>query len=378
MLQKRWVAIEQELNARHLERRDVIRSLLLGLLSRSHVMLLGAPGADKTGLSQDLCRRITQAVYFEWQLSRHTKPDHLFGPMSLKALEQDRYLRKTTGKLPEAHIAYLDETWKGAEGCLNELLAALNERVFHNDGPPTPIPLEMAVGASNELPEDRQTLGALWDRFLLRHVVHYLQDPTNFSAMLTHPGPTAVTTITLEELKQSQAAVAQVAIDAIVPLIFDLRLKLVQEHHLHVSDRRWKQSMGVLRAQAWLEGRTVVEAQDVLVLQHVLWEHPDQHSTVARVLRQAVSPFDQDAYDVWEHIQAEMAEVFAKPAGTERIQAGAQFIPSIDAAEKQVQQLRHQADLQGVSLAALDPILAQLTAAREEVMHKCFNQEKAS
>ena len=231
------LAIERELGARHLERREVIRGMLLGLLTRMHVVLLGPPGADKSGLSRDLTSRIG-GVYFEWLLTRMSTLEELFGPISLKALEQDSYRRITANKLPEAQIAFLDEVFKGSSAILNSLLAILNERVFHNDGNPMPVPLEMVVGASNELPEDREELGALWDRFMVRFIVDYIRDAQNFSKLLTGVAQAAPTTITLADLHTAQVEVGQVDIDPVIPQVLDLRAK-TREMGVMVSDRRW-------------------------------------------------------------------------------------------------------------------------------------------
>ena len=143
--------IESELNADHVERRPMIRGLLVGLISRQHSALLGPPGTGKSRLVRDVTSRVT-GRYFEWLLTRMSTPEEIFGPVSLMALQQDSYRRVTTGKLPEADIVYLDETFKGSSAILNTLLSALNERIFHNDGQPMQLPLQMVVGASNELP----------------------------------------------------------------------------------------------------------------------------------------------------------------------------------------------------------------------------------
>ena len=108
--------------------------------------------------------------------------------LSLKALEQDRYARVVTGKLPEAQFAFVDEVFKANSAILNSLLAAMNERLFHNDGAPLAMPLVSLFGASNELPDGKE-LEALFDRFLLRFDVQYLRRPASFRAVVTGPSP---------------------------------------------------------------------------------------------------------------------------------------------------------------------------------------------
>ena len=56
------------------------------------------------------------------------------GPMSIAALKQDRYMRVTIGRLPEAHLAFIDESWKASSAVLNCLLKLLDERAFDNGG----------------------------------------------------------------------------------------------------------------------------------------------------------------------------------------------------------------------------------------------------
>ncbi len=111
-LHGQFLTIERELNQSHLERPDVVRSLLVALLARQHVILLGPPGTGKSRLVRDLCQRIV-GRFFEWQLTRMSTPEEIYGPISLQGLQQDRYRRIATGKLPEAEIAYLDETFNG-------------------------------------------------------------------------------------------------------------------------------------------------------------------------------------------------------------------------------------------------------------------------
>jgi MoxR-like ATPase len=111
MTPNKFLALEKELNDGNLERAEVVRGLLVALLAKKHVLLLGPPGTGKSMLAEDLCSRIDGGQFFDWLLSRTSTPEELFGPISLKALENDSYKRVTTGKLPEATIAFLDEIW---------------------------------------------------------------------------------------------------------------------------------------------------------------------------------------------------------------------------------------------------------------------------
>jgi MoxR-like ATPase len=144
----------------------VIDGALAAVLAGEHVLLLGPPCTAKSALARAIAQAFGGA-YFARLLTKFSTPEELFGAISLRALEQDHYARITTGKLPEAEFAFIDEVFKANSAILNALLAVVNERVFHNDGQPVACPLVTMSGASNELPEGKD-LEALFDRFLVR------------------------------------------------------------------------------------------------------------------------------------------------------------------------------------------------------------------
>jgi MoxR-like ATPase len=289
--------IREQLNRAFLERAELIDGALAALLSHNHVLLIGPPGTAKSMLADELCARIEGANYFQWLLTRFSTPEELFGAVSLKGLEQDDYRRVTTHKLPEAHVAFLDEIFKANSSILNALLTLINERLFHNGRQRIPTPLITLFGASNELP-DEEELSALYDRFMFRFITGYITEDFHFLKMLDGAAAETRTTLSFAELNAIAGAVATVKVPgAILNEIAELRRTLGREH-IVVSDRRWKNSLDVLRAHAIIFGRSVVIEDDLMFLEHVLWKDPEERPKVTDLLRRLVRGYEEEAREL--------------------------------------------------------------------------------
>jgi MoxR-like ATPase len=295
--QAKLAALREELNRMFLERGELIDGALVAMLSRSHVLLIGPPGTAKSMLAEELCTRIDGANYFQWLLTRFSTPEEIFGAVSLRGLENDDYRRVTTHKLPEAHIAFLDEIFKANSSILNALLTLVNERIFHNGRERISVPLVTMFGASNELP-DEEELTALYDRFMLRFIADYIVEDFRFLKMLEGAAPAARTTLSFAELGELGAAARQAPIPgAILRALAELRRALGREQII-VSDRRWKNSLAVMRAHAILLARSAVTEDDLMFLEHVLWKDPEERPKVSEALRRIVRGFEEEAREL--------------------------------------------------------------------------------
>ncbi|OWK38739.1 AAA family ATPase [Fimbriiglobus ruber] len=109
----KFAQARRELSSALIEREDEIDLVLTALVANEHVLLVGPPGSAKS-LLLDSVLSWTGGSKFSILLTKFTMVEEVMGPVSLAALKEDKYLRVTAGKLPEAEFAYLDEVFKAS------------------------------------------------------------------------------------------------------------------------------------------------------------------------------------------------------------------------------------------------------------------------
>jgi MoxR-like ATPase len=302
-LHQRLRQVAQTLERQIIGKDEIIRLMLIAIVAGEHCVLLGPPGTAKSALIRTLSQLI-QAQYFEYLLTRFTEPNELFGPVDINAFREGHYRRNTKGMLPEAEVVFLDEIFKSNSAILNALLTLLNERKFTAGGEVIKCPLISVFGASNEVPSD-ETLGAIFDRFLLRVQSENL-DAYHFNELLLRgigwevrelrgdapqPMVAAAELVALRREFGRQMQFTDEFLSTYKGLVFQIRAEGIS-----LSDRRTIKMLKLFGASAYLDGRTTADVSDFFILKHI-WNNHDQAALLDAIVQPVLDAFYRDHPD---------------------------------------------------------------------------------
>lgn len=287
----------------NVERNEEVELILLGVLAGVDVLFLGDPGVGKTYMLELFTDHVLSgAKLYNHMVFKESGVEELLGPRSIQALKQDKIERITEGFLPDADTAVIDEIFKGSAAVLNAMLDLFASRKLKIGGKPIDCSrLITILMASNELPE-REDLLPFRDRIGITKVV----DPVRTAegrkrvrhiqlGQIAHGVQTNLTPLSMEEIVQARAEVDALEIpEAVGEFLDDAQEKWQSAGHLP-SQRRMKQVYKVVKAHAWLSGRTQASADDLIPAQHMAWNNLDDAKSAREVILKYAGEFTRKA-----------------------------------------------------------------------------------
>lgn len=252
----------------------------------------------------------------------------------------------------------------------NALLTLLNERKFDNGSTRITVPLISLFGASNEMPQGEDT-AALWDRMGLRVQVDYVSE-TGFTALLRRTALTTAPTVMPQlELVALQEALKLMPIpDGVIDALGHLRKEL-KGTGIEASDRRWRQSLDLLRAHALVEGRGIVEEDDLTILRDTLWQVPEQRHEIGRIVARLANPLVGKAVEEGDRAntayQAVMEVQRQQVSDEDKMKAAVEGNTKLKQSSTTLKRIKEQAQAQGRSTSRIDRVIHQVEAWRHDV-----------
>jgi MoxR-like ATPase len=257
---------------------DLIRGLLIGLLTGGHVLLEGVPGLAKSLAVSSLAKAV-HGTFARLQFTPDLLPSDLVGTEIYNAKDATFTVRK--GPI-FANFVLADEVNRAPSKVQSALLEAMQERQVSIGGHTFALPKPFLVLATQNPLEQEGTYPlpeAQLDRFALKVVVQYPKRADELEILnrmaSTRPHTDVRTVVTLEQVMGARALIDQIALDTrlreyIVEIVLATRdpksaklSELVGRIQYGASPRATIWLALASRAHAFLAGRGYVTPGDI-------------------------------------------------------------------------------------------------------------------
>lgn len=372
------------------QRSDVIHGYWVARVAQQHLLMLGPGGTGKSFLVRDAVSHIEGANLFEVALDETTDPGQVFGPPDIPAMVKDgKNRRVVTNMLPEATDAFVDEIFNGNSPVLHSLMPIMNERIFHNNGMPSDVPLRTLTAGTNKLNADAD-LAAFFDRLHIRFVVDYLDSRTaqvdmigaaiaRMSVLGRGTGTSLATTktmVSIDELDQAHQESLSLSVeDTVMDLFLDLAAEL-RGKGVIISDRRKVEGMAAVLANAWVRGHESVRAADLDILANMWWTVQDQITEVRQTVLAVANPGEKAALDLakdFREIEATLNQAQSTGTDSERLRrVGVEVIRNSDKLLKEAEAHVTKTIAAGGSTTKLDEVVERTHAFKRRVGSEVF------
>src|SRR2546425_3706179 len=152
--------------------------------------------------------------------------------------------------------------------------------------------------------------------------------------------PDLKTRLTLDEIHDAREAGAAAELDRpLLESIAKIRRRLGAEG-LNLSDRRYKESLTVVRAKAWLQARTYAVEDDLAVLANILWDDPSSEPMVRGFVLDIANPHEKRAREIADALQVALKNLQGLEEERDRTMAAVEFLSKLRTAKAELQGFR--------------------------------------
>ncbi|MCE2503582.1 MAG: MoxR family ATPase [Chlorobi bacterium] len=156
-------------NRRVINREEVTEQIFCALLTGEHALIQSRTGVGKSLMVEQIFKMFTGAHYFKVQASKEQQPDTYFGALDIEELRKGRLHHNTQESLVESEFGFIDEIFDANDYTLRALLSLLNERELILGTQRVHALVHTVVAATNYLRVTDIT-EALLDRFAYQSV----------------------------------------------------------------------------------------------------------------------------------------------------------------------------------------------------------------
>lgn len=267
-----------EIEAKLIEREELIRLCVLAMFSKHHMFLIGVPGVGKTYSIQIISKMIEDATYWEKLLSKETSEKDLVG-------NEETPIEETILAHP---FIFFDEMFKAPDELLVSLLSLLNERYFTIKGKAKSVPLSTLFSASNELPFGEK-IEPFSDRLLIWYEVNRIQKKENKEKFIRgqfNKNKKIENTFTLRDIEEVCNKAKKIEIpDEISDTYFKIQNELIRSN-IQASDRKFGSDyiIRALRVSAVLNDRTQLDYSDLLFVRFMSWTNYLERNKLSEII----------------------------------------------------------------------------------------------
>lgn len=245
----------------------------------------------------------------------------------------------------------------------------MQERKFDNGGVRTDCPLRLMVAASNEWPigEGYETVGAAFDRFLIRKVVRPVS-PANRDRLLFDVLPAVASCLTLQDVDDAAREAKAIPVGDAAREALRAILDELSANGIRPGDRRIRKAVNVAQAAAWLDGvsphAVCNEVQPIHLepMQYVLWDDPqEQPQKASEIVCKIANPVGAEINGILAEADEVLTGINPKNLSAPETFAG---LKKLEDCQKRLTSLPGN----GRAQKARDYIKARLTGIRKQML----------